>query len=272
MKEKIAFYKGMNPLVLLPAFAAYTAHIVLVIMFFAHIKPVERGFWPAVGTILMVITFLLLFLPMPLFALTLIADNDRPTVAYASKRLVRGIVSFAITAGAGAFLALTANLNSPNLKAVVDSLLFATAVFSLVLLLAHIAVSLFNETASKLKPERSSPTIGFYRGPLLALYGSLVLFLHQHQKISAETGAASFALLTLSGIAVLWFEDNKTSIAERETIPLCAASLLWMVSALIANNAYASLASVTFVLPYLVYLLPLILLGIYYYVSAPEED
>jgi hypothetical protein len=44
-----------------------------------------------------------------------------------------------------------------------------------------------------------------------------------------------------------------------------------MVSALIANYAYASLASVTFVLPYLVYLLPLILLGFYYYVSAPEE-
>jgi hypothetical protein len=271
MKEKIAFYKGMNPLILLPAFAAYTAHIVLAIMLVDHIKPVERGFWPAIGFSLVILFFLFLLLPMPLFALALIADDDRPTVAYASKRWVRGIVSFAIASGAGAFLALTAALDSPNLKSVVDSLLFATSVFSLVLLLAHIAVSIFNETASKLKPERSSPTIGFYRGPLLALYGCLVLFLRQHQKIGAQTGEASFALLTLSGIALLWFENDKTSIADRETIPLCVASLLWMVSALIANYAYESLASVTFVLPYLVYLLPLILLGFYYYVSAPEE-
>ncbi len=272
MKEKISYYKGMNPLVVLPAFAAFTAHIVLVIMLMGHMQSDERGFWPAVGHVLIFILCVYVLLPMPFFVLGSMATNDRPVVAYASKRWVRGIVSFAIATGVGTFLALTAALKSPNLKSVVDSLLLATTAFCLVLLLAHISISLFIDSTSKLKPERDSPTLGFSRSPMVGLYGCLVLFLRQHQKLGSEIGEASFALMTLSGIALLWFEDPKTSIAEREIIPLCTASLLWMVSAIIANYAYASLASVTFVLPYLLYLLPLILLGIYYYVSSPEED
>ncbi len=271
MKEKISYYKGWNPLIILPAFAACMAHIVLVAMLFAHDEPNESGFWPAVrGLLWIMFCYAIVFLPAA--GIACVADNDRPTVAYASKRWVRGIVSFAIMVGAGTFLALTAALKSPNFKSFVDSLLLATSAFSLVLLLAQISISLFIDSASKLEPERTSPTLGFLRSPMVGLYGCLVLYLRQHQKLGAEIGEASFALLTLSSIALLWFEENNSSIAERETIPLCAASLLWMVSALIANYAYASLASVTFVLPYLLYLLPLILLGIYYYVSSPEED
>jgi hypothetical protein len=71
---------------------------------------------------------------------------------------------------------------------------------------------------------------------------------------------------------MLWFEDHKTSVARREITPLCVTSIIWMGCALVANYAYASLASVTFALPYLVYFLPLILLGFYYYVTAPEES
>ena len=79
-------------------------------------------------------------------------------------------------------------------------------------------------------------------------------------------------MFTISAISLLWFEDKKTGMADREIIPLCTASILWICSALVANYAYASLASVTFALPYLVYFLPLILLGFYYYVTAPEES
>ncbi len=272
MKEKISYYKGWNPLVLLPAFAACMAHIVLVAMLFAHNEPNESGFWPAVRGWLWGMFCFIFIMILPAAGIVCVTENDRPTVAYASKRWVRGIVSFAIVVGAGTFLTLTAALKSPNFKSFVDSLLLATSAFSLILLLAQISISLFIDSASKLEPERTSPTLGFFRSPMLALYGCLVLFLRQHQKLGAEIGEASFALLTLSSIALLWFEEDNSSIAERETIPLCAASLLWMVSALIANYAYASLASVTFVLPYLLYLLPLILLGIYYYVSSPEED
>jgi hypothetical protein len=271
MKEQISYYKGMNPLVSLPAFAAGMAHIVLVIMLFDHKAPNGSGFWQAILFVLWLLFCLYFLLILPVLGIVFVAKNDLPTLAYASKRWVRGMVSFAIATGIGTFLALTAALKSPNLKSVVDSLLLASSAFSVVLLLAHISISLLVDSASKLKPERTSPTSGFSRSPMLGLYGSLVLYLRQHQNLGAEIGEASFALLTLSSIALLWFEDPKTSISDRETIPLCIASLLWMVSAVIANYAYASLASVTFVLPYLVYFLPLILLGIYYYVSAPEE-
>jgi hypothetical protein len=271
MKEKIAYYKGWNPLVILPAVAGCTAHVVLAIMLFDHMDPTESGFWSAILYISRLI-FCLFLLITPVTVFVLIAEDDQPTFAYTSKRWVRGIVSFAIVIGAGTFLTLTATLKSPNLKSVVDSFLLAASAFSLVLLLAHISISLLVDPASKLKPERSSPTLGFSRSPMLGLYGCLVLFLRQHQGLGAEIGEASFALLTLSSIAFLWFEDHKTSIGDRETIPLCTASLLWMASALIANYAYASLASVTFVLPYLVYFLPLILLGFYYYVSDPEDN
>ncbi len=254
MKEKISYYKGWNPLIALPAFAACAAYLVLAIIFLS------------VGDILLYIFHLLPLCVAPIFFIIC-----KPGVAYASKLWVRGIVSLAIVLGVGTFLVITSPIKNPEFKTVVDSLLLAISVFSLVLLLAHIAVSRFNETASKLKPERSSPRV-IAPFTLQALYGALVLFLRHHQKVGAETGEASFALLTMSGIAFLWFEEDNSSIAERETIPLCAASLLWMLSALIANYAYASLASVTFVLPYLLYLLPLILLGIYYYVSSPEED
>ena len=272
MKEKIVYYRGTNPLVAIPAFSACTAHLVLVIKLLDQPNPTSRGFGDIVGSICFCLFFIFLLF-LPLFGIfNILINEDEPTVAYASKQWVRGIVSLAIVLGVGTFLMITAALRSPELKTVVDSLLLATSVFSLVPLIAHIALSLFVETTSKLKPERSSPHMGFFYSPLMGLYGCLVLFLRQHQKISTETGEASFALLTLSGIAFLWFEDRKTSIADREIVPLCLTSILWMGSALLANYAYGNLASVTFALPYLVYFLPIILLGFYYYVSAPEES
>jgi hypothetical protein len=101
---------------------------------------------------------------------------------------------------------------------------------------------------------------------------SLALYQHNLDKVFFDAGESRFFLFTVGAIALLWFEDKASGIADREIIPLCTASILWIVSALIANYAYTSLASVTFVLPYLVYFLPLIFLGFYYYISAPEEN
>ena len=270
MKEKISYHKGDNPLVLLPTIAACAAHLVLVMTLCGHLAPKERGFWTLV--IILVLVFCSFFLiAMPAILIATALEYSEPAVVYVSKRTVRGVVSVAIASGLITLLIVTSSLTKPELKNFVDSLLLATSVSSAVLLTAHIAISLFQEATSKIKPSRDTQSKGSFLSPLLGLYGCLVLFLKQEQKIAAETGVASLALLTLCGISLLWFEEKKTSIADREIIPLCAASLLWMVSAFIANYAYASLASVTFVLPYLLYLLPLILLGIYYYVSSPEE-
>lgn len=270
MKEKITYYKGTNPLVALPAFAACTAHLVLVIKFFIYNDAPENP-WGFLATMFnFLISCCLLF--GPVFLLGCVSENDEPTVAYVGKRLVRGIVSLAIALGVGALMVITAAIKNPEFKNFLDSALLATSVISLILLLTQIAVSVFNETTSKLKPERSTPNLGLFRVPFLGLYACLILFLWRHHKLDAETGEACFAIFTLSGIAFLWFEDHKKSIADREIIPLCTTSILWIGSGLLAHFAYANLASLTFVLPYLIYLLPLILLGFYYYVTAPVED
>jgi cytochrome bd-type quinol oxidase subunit 2 len=167
-----------------------------------------------------------------------------------------------------------ASLKKPTFSTTVSSLCYALSAFGVILLFVHFMIALCGDVPAKIKPDRKSQPSCVFLSPLVGLISCLSLALYQHNqdKVGVDAGESRFFLFTVGAIALLWFEDKASGIADREIIPLCTASILWIGSALLANYAYASLASVTVVLPYLVYFLPLILLGFYYYISAPEES
>lgn len=272
MKEDIIRYKGTNPLIGIASCLTAVAYLISVMTIIPMMWPTEdgfKGFFGGLFTLFMIFSAIMVpigFLNEPL--------RSKPAVIYANKRTVRATVTLASLMGMALLLLLLASSKNPTFSTTVSSLCYALSAFGLILLLAHFTITFFGEVTAKIKRDRKSQPLLVYLSPIVGLLSCLSLALYQHMpnKVSAEAGESRFFLFTIGAIAMLWFEDESTGIAEREIIPLCAASILWIVSALVANYAYASLASVTFVLPYLVYFLPLILLGFYYYVTAPEES
>jgi hypothetical protein len=166
------------------------------------------------------------------------------------------------------------SLEKPSFSSIVSSACYAFAMVGVILLVAQFVIVISVDIPAKAKPARINQPQSMIFSLLAGAMSCLCLGLYQHKRelLSLDRGESLFFVFTVSAISLLWFEDKETGMADREIIPLCTTSILWMVSALVANYAYASLASVTFVLPYLVYFLPLILLGFYYYVTAPDES
>jgi hypothetical protein len=260
MKEEIVQYKGTNPLIGIASSLTAVAYLLSVMTIIPMMWPTEdgfKGFFQGIFTLFL----LLLFIGMPF---TLVGDGlySRPAILYATKRTVRATVMFASLMGIAFLLFLLASSKNPTFTTTVSSLCYALSAFGAILLLAQFTITLISDVHAKTKPDRKSQPLCAYLSPIVGMLSCLSLALYHHKQDIFTSGA----------IAILWFEDHETSIAGREITPLCVTSILWIGSALLSNYAYASLASVTFALPYLVYFLPLILLGFYYYVTAPEES
>ena len=272
MKEHIIQYKGINPLIGIASCLTVVAYLLSVMTIIPMFWPTEDGF-KGFMQCLFVFIWMLSTLVLP-FGVVIQALDSKPCIIYASKRTVRATVMLASLMGIALLLFLLASSNNPTFSATVSSLCYALSAFGSALLLAHFLIILSSDVSAKIKPDRKSQPMCVYLSPIVGLLSclSLALYHHNQSKVSVEAGESRFFIFTVGAIAMLWFEDEKTGMADREIIPLCVASILWIGSALVANYAYASLASVTFVLPYLVYFLPLILLGFYYYVTAPEES
>jgi hypothetical protein len=272
MKEDIIQYKGTNPLIGIPASLTLVAYILSIIAKIPLIWTEEDGWKGAIGVMLVIIsTPFELFLPFYFIGEFL---TSKPGTIYASKRTVRATVVISSLIGMAFLLFFHALLKKPTFSTTLSSLCYALSAFGVILLLAHFMTALCGDVTAKIKPDRKSQPSCVFLSPVVGLVSCLSLALYQHNqdKIGVDAGESRFFLFTVGAIALLWFEDKASGIADREIIPLCTASILWIGSALLANYAYASLASVTVVLPYLVYFLPLILLGFYYYISAPEES
>jgi hypothetical protein len=272
MKEEIVQYKGTNPLVGIASFLTVVAYLLSVMTFVSIIPPTEDGFKGLIqGLFKFFVIPAVVCVPLPLFFREL---YSKPAIIYAKKRTVRATVTLASLMGMAFLLFLLASSKQPTFSTTVSSLCYALSAFGAILLLAHFTITLSGEVPAKIKPDRKSQPLCVYLSPIVGLLSCLSLALshHNQSKVSVEAGESRFFVFTVGAIAMLWFEEKETGMADREIIPLCTASILWIVSALVANYAYASLASVTFLLPYLVYFLPLILLGFYYYVTAPEES
>ena len=272
MKEDIIQYKGTNPLIGIPASLTLVAYILSIIAKIPLIWTAEDGWKGAIGVMLVIIsTPFELFLPFYFIGEFL---TSKPGTIYASKRTVRATVVISSLIGMAFLLFFHALLKKPTFSTTLSSLCYALSAFGVILLLAHFMTALCGDVTAKIKPDRKSQPSCVFLSPVVGLVSCLSLALYQHNqdKIGVDAGESRFFLFTVGAIALLWFEDKASGIADREIIPLCTASILWIGSALLANYAYASLASVTVVLPYLVYFLPLILLGFYYYISAPEES
>jgi hypothetical protein len=272
MKEEIVQYKGTNPLIGIASSLTAVAYLLSVMTIIPMMWPTEdgfKGFFQGIFTLFL----LLLFIGMPF---TLVGDGlySRPAILYATKRTVRATVMFASLMGIAFLLFLLASSKNPTFTTTVSSLCYALSAFGAILLLAQFTITLISDVHAKTKPDRKSQPLCAYLSPIVGMLSclSLALYHHKQDMVSVEAGESRFFLFTIGAIAILWFEDHETSIAGREITPLCVTSILWIGSALLSNYAYASLASVTFALPYLVYFLPLILLGFYYYVTAPEES
>ena len=272
MKENIVQYKGINPLIGIPATLIVVAWLLSIVAMVPAMWP-EEGGWSG-G----IVKFLVIFWGFGFFILpSLFLDADlviSPGTIYASKRTVRATVVLASLTGMAFLLFILASSKKPAFLTTISSLCYALSAFGVILLLVHFMIALCGEVPAKIKPDRKSQPWCVFLSPVVGLMSCLSLALYQHNQDKAffDAGESRFFLFTVGAIALLWFEDKTSGIADREIMPLCTASILWIGSALLANYAYASLASVTFVLPYLVYFLPLILLGFYYYVSAPEES
>ena len=272
MKEEIVQYKGTNPLVGIASSLTVVAYLLSVMTIIPMMWPTEDGFK---GFIQGLLNFFLIFAVIGV-PLSIIIDvlYSTPAIIYAKRLTVRATVTLASLMGMSFLLFLLASSKHTTFSTTVSSLCYALSVFGAILLLAHFTITLSGEVPAKIKPDRKSQPLCVYLSPIVGLLSclSLALYHHNQSKVSVEAGESRFFVFTVGAIAMLWFEEKETGMADREIIPLCTASILWIVSALVANYAYASLASVTFLLPYLVYFLPLILLGFYYYVTAPEES
>ncbi len=271
MKEEIIQYKGTNPLIGIASSLTAVAYLLSVMTMIPMMWPTEdglKGFFEG----LFKLFGLLVAIAIPLSS----SDGlySRPAILYATKRTVRATVMLASLMGIAFLIFLLASSKNPTFSTTVSSLCYALSAFGAILLLAQFTITLISEADAKTKPDRKSQPSCVYLSPIVGMLSclSLALYHHKQDKVSVEAGESRFLLFTIGAIAMLWFEDHKTSVAGREITPLCVTSITWMGSALVANYAYASLASVTFALPYLIYFLPLILLGFYYYVTAPEES
>jgi hypothetical protein len=272
MKEDITRYKGTNPLIGIPAIIGVVAYIILVLTLIPAFWPEDTSGWER---FFLGLYFVMMF-GFALGFITWIVETvtDEPCIIYASKKVVRAIVAIACLSGIAILLVMLTSLAKPSFSSTVSAACHALALFGVILLLAQSVIAISSDAPAKAKVDRTHQSKSLIYSPLVGAISCLCLGLYQHKReiFSLDRGEALFFVFTVSAISLLWFEDKKTGIADREIIPLCTASMLWIVSALVANYAYASLASVTFVLPYLVYFLPLILLGFYFYVTAPEES
>ena len=267
MKEKVIQYKGDNPLVGLPALSFILTHLLLILLIWTDVWDKKDG-WEYFFFIVSTIWFSGMVCGMAYN----LGRDCKPCIVYASKRLIRLSVTATVLLGGLLLLSLLASQKAPSFQGTVSAILYVSTFIGAILLSIQFFVVLFFDTPAKIKPDRSGQCMSAFLSPATGGVSCIVLGMYQNNIIPTEIGESSFMVITVSSISLLWFEDQKTGMADREIIPLCTASILWIVSALVANYAYASLASVTFVLPYLVYFLPLILLGFYYYVSAPEES
>ncbi len=271
MKEKIIQYKGANPLIGIPGYLAILAFAIFVLTIAASLFPESGSDWSGLFQ-----TFFIFAGCIAANAITLsVLDifKAEPCIIYASKRVVRAIVMIASFAGISLLLIILASLKNPKVSTTVSSACYALSLFGIILLLAQFVIAISLEVTAKAKPERTKLPECFILGHLTGTVACLCLGIYRHATkiLSAEIGEPLVLLFTVGAISFLWLENKDAGIADREVIPLSTASVLWVGSALTANYAYETLASVTFILPYLVYFLPLILLNFYYYVSAPEE-
>ena len=279
MKEDITRYKGANPLVGIPFNLGYLSHAIFILtVAISFLSDLNQTGWK--GALAVIITYIvgLFSIAAPLGIRDMIEDKyfnySEPCTIYASKRWVRSIVVFSSVMGAALMLSLLTIQTAPTLSSSVSSTCYGLSLFGVILIIAQTIIPMTTEVPTKMKPDRKNQPNIVYLSPFFGGIACTCISVYKHvpSLLSTDIGASLSFLLTASAIALLWFEDKKAGMADREIIPLCTASILWIVSALVANYAYASLASVTFVLPYLVYFLPLILLGFYYYVTAPEES
>ena len=279
MKEDITRYKGTNPLVGIPFNLGYLSHAIFILtVVISFLSDLNQTGWK--GALAFIITYIvgLFSIAAPLGIRDMLEDKyfnySEPCTIYASKRWVRSIVVFSSVMGAALMLSLLTIQTAPTLSSSVSSTCYGLSLFAVILIIAQTIIPMTTEVPTKMKPDRKNQPNIVYLSPFFGGIACTCISVYKHvpSLLSTDIGASLSFLLTASAIALLWFEDKKAGMADREIIPLCTASILWIVSALVANYAYASLASVTFVLPYLVYFLPLILLGFYYYVTAPEES
>lgn len=280
MKEDITRYKGANPLVGIPFKLGYLSHAIFILtVVISFLSDLNQTGWK--GALAFIITYIvgLFSITAPLGIRDMLEDKynfnySEPCTIYASKRWVRSIVVFSSVMGAALMLSLLTIQTAPTLSSSVSSTCYGLSLFGVILIIAQTIIPMTTEVPTKMKPDRKNQPNIVYLSPFFGGIACTCISVYKHvpSLLSTDIGASLSFLLTVSAISLLWFEDKKSGMADWEIIPLCTASILWIVSALVANYAYASLASVTFLLPYLVYFLPLILLGFYYYVSAPEES
>ena len=280
MKEDITRYKGANPLVGIPFKLGYLSHVIFILtVVISFLSDLNQTGWK--GALAFIITYIvgLFSITAPLGIRDMLEDKynsnySEPCTIYASKRWVRSIVVFSSVMGAALMLSLLTIQTAPTLSSSVSSTCYGLSLFGVILIIAQTIIPMTTEVPTKMKPDRKNQPNIVYLSPFFGGIACTCISVYKHvpSLLSTDIGASLSFLLTVSAISLLWFEDKKSGMADWEIIPLCTASILWIVSALVANYAYASLASVTFLLPYLVYFLPLILLGFYYYVSAPEES
>ena len=279
MKEDINRYKGTNPLVGIPFNLGYLSHAIFILtVAISFLSDLNQTGWK--GALAVIITYIvgLFSIAAPLGIRDMLEDKyfnySEPCTIYASKRWVRSIVVFSSVMGAALMLSLLTIQTAPTLSSSVSSTCYGLSLFGVILIIAQTIIPMTTEVPTKMKPDRKNQPNIVYLSPFFGGIACTCISVYKHvpSLLSTDIGASLSFLLTVSAISLLWFEDKKSGMADWEIIPLCTASILWIVSALVANYAYASLASVTFVLPYLVYFLPLILLGFYYYVTAPEES
>lgn len=271
MHEPVTHCKEGNPFITIPAgmslvVAACTCLQLLVNGWFA-----SGGFFESIfnAAILVIPVFTAGALCHEFFGNFLFSDDTTPNTIYIKTKSARvWLVVFAIAA-----LTLLgqqlAYIEKPDFFSIITTSLLVLSIFGSLLLSLHILAALTIDVPNKIKPERADIGATFFFSVTGALIACVSLAFNA--KGMYALGGHVFILSSVSSIAILWMEQRRECIADREITPLATASLAWMAVTYFVKFYHAELSALSFAAPYFTYFAPIGLLGAYYYISQPER-
>lgn len=268
MHEPVTHCKEGNPFVSIPA------GMISIVAGCSCLQTVNS--WPrqeglfenVLAFILCIMTFV--FIGFVFTILLLSISNMAPCTIYFRTKSVRVWLVISITASLALFAHLLAQIEKPGFFEILTTLFFVLSVFGCVLLTVNIFAALAIVVTDKIKPERKN--IG--ESLLTSIAGAAVacVSLGFHARGSYPIGGQIFLLSSVSSIAILWMEHRESCIADREITPLAMTSIAWMTATFAVKQYHAELSAISFATPYFIYLVPVGMLGAYYYITQPERS
>lgn len=266
MHEPVTHCKEGNPFVMIPA----SLSIVAVTIAGLHGLKLT---WQSVDGILAIpaCAFVCLIVGGPshgFFSEFLFNGKTAPNTLYIRTKSARIWLVLVAVASVVLLARALISIKNPDTLAVFSAGLSVLSLSACMLLLVQIVAAVTIDVPNKIKQER--PDAG--EGYVCSVFGAIIASasLAFGAKGSFPLGYHVFSLLSMSSIALLWLENERFCIAEREVIPLAICSLAWMTATYGVCFFHEELVSISFAMPYFAYLAPISFLAAYYYITKPE--